>query len=436
MKSDTPEPPPKFSRAALSTFAFRMATAAMSFASVLITARALGPFERGQLALLVAITMLSSQLGGFSIEEANANLAASRPSTRRGLATNSALFAGVLGALSALVIVLVFTVAPAAEGGTTMAMQALAIGAIPVLMLQVYLTFLARAAYAFRVANVSWLMGPGIALIGNAALWTAGKLTVTTAFVSWIVAHVAAVLLLCAYISRGSVGFGRPDMALAFRTLRFGLKAYVGRALLVANYRIDQWILAGIAGPRELGLYSIAVAWAEILFYVPTVLMIVQRPYLVRASAEDAGHRSARAFRVGVMSTVPAAAATILAAPMLTAGIFGEEFAGAADDLRVLALGAYGVVALQQLGDSLTAKGQPLRASMAIGVAFVTGLALDILLIPGFGGVGAALASTIAYTTGGLAVMALYVRFFGTSLSALVPRPSDLASLVWRLLRR
>ena len=52
----------------------------------------------------------------------------------------------------------------------------------------------------------------------------------------------------------------------------------------VGNYRADQWIVGSIAGARELGLYSVAVAWAELLFYLPGVISLLQRPDLVRAT--------------------------------------------------------------------------------------------------------------------------------------------------------
>lgn len=428
-------PAPKFARVVMSTFAFRLVTAGMSFGSVLITARALGPSERGQVALLLAISMVSSQLGGLAVEEANTNIAAEEPSSRRGLAANSIVFAVVFGAICALIIVLVFALAPSADGGTSEVMQWLAIGTVPLLMLQMYLANLARADYAFRIINITWLMGPGITMVGNAGLWAAGELSVTSAFSCWIVAHLAACSVLAWHTVRRSVGFGRPDPPLARRTLRFALKAYVGRALLVGNYRLDQWILAGIAGPRELGLYSVAVAWAEVLFYVPTVLMAVQRPYLVRASPDDAARQSAMAFRTGILCTIPAAVGMIIAAPFLCTTLFGDEFTGAVDDLRLLALGAFGVVALQQLGDALTAKGEPLRASIAMGVAFVTTISFDVLLIPVLGGNGAALASTLAYSAGGAAVILLYLRHFEVSVGTLIPRPSDLATFM-RMLRR
>ena len=46
-------------------------------------------------------------------------------------------------------------------------------------------------------------------------------------------------------------------------------------------------------------------------------------------------------------------------------------------------------------------------------LAFVVTIALDLLLIPSHGGLGAALASTIAYLAGGLAVAVIFVRVLG-----------------------
>ena len=107
--------------------------------------------------------------------------------------------------------------------------------------------------------------------------------------------------------------------------LSFGLKAHLGRAMLFGNYRADQWILGVIAGSTELGLYSVAVAWSEVLFFLPTTLVAVTRPDLVRATAEEARRRSLVVLRGALTLTLICAAIMILAAPILCTTIFGDE---------------------------------------------------------------------------------------------------------------
>ena len=123
------------------------------------------------------------------------------------------------------------------------------------------------------------------------------------------------------------------------------------------------------------------------------------------------------------------AAGLIAAAPILCVTVFGEEFRGAIDDLRILALGAFGIVALKQLGNTLTAQRRPTLASTAIGVGFLSTVVLDVLLIPRYGGLGAALASSLSYTAGGIAVVVISSRALGISPSELLPRMADVARL-------
>jgi O-antigen/teichoic acid export membrane protein len=210
--------------------------------------------------------------------------------------------------------------------------------------------------------------------------------------------------------------------------LRFGLQAHSSRIMTLGNYRLDQWILGTLSTSRELGLYSVAVAWGEALYYLPTALDRVQRPSLVRAASErDAAGLAAAVFRGTVVLTIPLAAAVIVAAPVLCVTVFGEEFRGSIDDLRVLAAGAFGIIALKLLGNALTARGRPLLVTAGVGIAFIATVTLDLILIPSYGGLGAAIASAVAYTAGGLTLAVLFARALATPLRGLVPRVADVA---------
>lgn len=103
--------------------------------------------------------------------------------------------------------------------------------------------------------------------------------------------------LLAAYLVRRLAGFGSLDRRLASEMVGFGIKAHAGRVMKTGNYRLDQWILGSIAGSRELGLYSVAVAWTEALFFLPEALSTC----CARISwARPAGTRDARRPRSSV----------------------------------------------------------------------------------------------------------------------------------------
>jgi O-antigen/teichoic acid export membrane protein len=425
---------PAFASAAVSTFGTQLAVAVLSFASVLVVARALGPAGRGEVALLTTISMLSSTVGLLGVDEANVNFAGTDPSLRRRLATNSLLLATGAGGVCVGLLAALMSMFPSLGGHEASWLRWLALVAIPFLILKIYLRFLVGADFRFGMSNVSWLLPPLTAVVVNVTLAALGALSAATAFGTWVGGHVVATLLLVAYVGRRSAGFGRPDLRLARRTLGFGARSHPGRLMMAGNYRLDQWFVGVMAGTRELGLYSVAVAWSEILFYLPTALVIAQRPSLVRAERADASRRAARVFRASAVLTAAMTAVLFVLAPWLCIAFFGGSFAASADQLRLLSLGAFGILALKLLGNAVTAQRRPGLATVGATAAFVATVVLDLLLIPRYGGIGAAAASAIAYTLGGVVIAVVFGRFFGTRSTLLVPRPTELpwlARAVW-----
>jgi O-antigen/teichoic acid export membrane protein len=420
---------PPFARAAILTYGTNITVAALSLVNVLIVARALGPEGRGDVTFLITVTMITASLFSFGIQQASINYAAAEPHHRPALATNALIFSLVLGALGAATVALLIVAFPAVGGGESASMQALVLTAIPLMIARTYFSFLAQADYAFHVYNLSWLVGPVANVVVNGIMAVTGTISVGSAVGVWIGGQALGVALTMWYVGTQLAGFGRPDLWLARRSLRFGAKAHAGNVMLIGNYRLDQWILGSMAGARELGLYSVAVAWAEALFFLPTALAAVLRPDVVRDSASDAARRAAAVFRVTTVLTIPIAVAMVILAPFLCVTIFGEEFRGSIDDLRWLVPGGFGIVALKILGSTLTAQGKPMLETAAIGVAFVSTVALDVILIPQFGGSGAAVASSLAYLLGGLVACWIFVRTFQGRALDLVPRIREVLEL-------
>jgi len=419
---------PASAGSALLTWGTNVGSAILSLGSILIVARELGPEGRGHVALLTAIALLLGNLATAGVQEANANFAAQEPSTRPALATNSLLLAVALGALAAGALAVLLWAVPDAVGEDTSRRFLWAtVAFVPLIILEIYLLYLAQADYAFVVTNASMLLAPAVAFTGNAAFALTDVLTVRNAVAVWLAGQVAATSLLVWFVARRLGGFGRPDLGLARRSLGFGLRAYVGRVMQLGNYRLDQWLLGAISGARALGLYSVAVAWAEALWYLPTALAAVQRPDLVRSDPRTAGERAARVFRGSILVTAISGILMIALAPFLCTVVFGEPFRDSVGQLRVLVLGAFGIVAVKLLGNALVARGRPGLQSLAVGIGFLGTIVLDVLLIPPYAGMGAAIASSAAYTAAGAAMAVIFVRLLGPRYRDLVPRGSDVA---------
>jgi O-antigen/teichoic acid export membrane protein len=420
---------PSFARSSLLTYSTNVLVALLSLVNVLIVARVLGPEGRGGVAFLMAIALLTSTLATLGVEQSMVNVASAQPSARRALAGNALILAVLLGGVGIAIVQGLIAAFPTVGADSSPELRWLALAAIPVLVLQTFLIVLLQAEYRFALTNATWLATAVLNVGGTGVLAASGRLSVGTAVGTWVGAQALAASFLVWCVARRSTGFGRPDPSLARRTIAFGVQSHLGSVMSIGNYRLDQWILASLAGSRELGLYSVAVAWSEALFFLPTALAAVQRPDLVRAPASEAGRRAASVLRSALLVTVPLAAALLLLAPFLCVTVFGEEFRGSIDDLRVLVAGGFGIVALKLMTNALTARGKPMQATAAIAVAFVSTIALDALLIPSLGGLGAAIASTCAYVAAGVAAALIARRALGMQGRDFLPRLDDIRRL-------
>ena len=337
--------------AALFAYSTQVIVAALTLLNVLVVARALGPSGRGDVVFLITVAILSSQVASLSVSEAISVHAGREPERRASLASNAAILAVVLGLAAAVALALLKVGIPGIGPHVSAGLWALTLVSIVPLILQEYLSRLAMAEYRFAVANLAFAVPALVQVFLNGALYAAGELTVGRAMLAWVCGQALSLTVLIVAVLGSGAGFGRPDPTLGRGMIGFGLKAHGSRSLQWGNYRLDQWLVGALAGSTELGLYSVAVAWAEGLFLLPQAIAIVQRPDLVRDDAKDAGRRAARGFRLVILSTVPLVLGLLVLAPFLCVTIFGAEFGGSVAMLRILAVGR-----LRHRGDEVARK--------------------------------------------------------------------------------
>jgi O-antigen/teichoic acid export membrane protein len=112
--------------------------------------------------------------------------------------------------------------------------------------------------------------------------------------------------------------------------------------------------------------------------------------------------------------------------------LYGERFRPALGPLLFLLPGVAAYSVVRVLGVDFSSRGRPGTPSVIAGLSLVITVALDLILIPRFGAIGAAAASTVAYSCSGALALLLYVRLTGTPLVELVaPTRADFRT-AWR----
>jgi O-antigen/teichoic acid export membrane protein len=206
--------------------------------------------------------------------------------------------------------------------------------------------------------------------------------------------------------------WGRPRSRLATEITVFGSKGQLGGMIALLNLRLDFAILGALAGPAVLGAYAVASKYAEILRLPGTALTWVTYPEFAGMPLERALARARRLVAPAVLCFAVAAGPLLLLAGPVIGLLYGSDFHDAVMPARILLLGMLLSGAAGVSSGFLYGRGRPGRNSLALALGLVVTTVLDVLLIPRFGAVGAAYASTIAYliSDGALTLMLLRHR--------------------------
>lgn len=169
---------------------------------------------------------------------------------------------------------------------------------------------------------------------------------------------------------------------------------------IVIYMRIDQIMIGQIKGDREVGLYASAVRIAEIWFYIPIVLNNLVLPRLV--DAHKAGgtlftEKLQRLYNLmALMGYAVAIPITFFAGPIVNL-LFGSDYAPAAPMLAVLIWAGLFVNLGLARTSYLTIENLLKYLPITVFAAMAINVALNLLLIPRYGGTGAAVATVISY---------------------------------------
>jgi O-antigen/teichoic acid export membrane protein len=216
------------------------------------------------------------------------------------------------------------------------------------------------------------------------------------------------------------------------RVIHYSLPLFVGNAAQFLNYRMDVFFVKNYVGLSAVGVYTVAVGISQLLWLVPNALAAI-----VMRSVAAGGSRTAQLDQVALVNRFclwfVAVSAVLLAA--LAAGgvavVFGPGFQASVRPLLYLLPGTILFSQTVVLSSYLNGVARQLDTTMIACGALVLTVVFDVLLIPRYGVVGAAVASSLSYALSCVAtVLTIRVRAPELKVYALVlVQPGDVARL-------
>lgn len=379
----------------------RGGTLLLSVVTAAITARWLGPTGKGQLAMALLLPGVLQLFLSLGINSANVYFTGSKKLSIAEVTSNSISFA-LLGALAGcfIALFLVFRhLLPVIVPGVPTGFVLLGMIALPLGLLFSNLSSVLQGLRRIGTLNVlnflqKALMIPLLVLF---VIWL--KKGVPGAIVASLAASFLILLATAWRLRREGVDF-RPrwNRRVIRPTLGYGMKGYVGNMLQFFNYRLDSFIVNAFIGPAGVGIYGVSVTLAELLWHLPNSVGFVIFPKAAGTDHKDMNRFTPRVFWIVLAVSLCGAVVLALLGRLAIHIIFSDRFMGAYMPLVALLPGVVLLGAGKVLTNDIAGRGYPHYNSIVAGLALIVTIALDLILIPKMGVLGAALASTGAYS--------------------------------------
>jgi O-antigen/teichoic acid export membrane protein len=211
-----------------------------------------------------------------------------------------------------------------------------------------------------------------------------------------------------------------------------GLRGHVGNVVQTFNYRLDAFLVQGFLGLGAVGLYQTGVLLAETVWYLPNAIGAALLPQIAATGERDTTPRVAR--HTLLLTTIGAVSLIVVVWPALA--LVRPVYLGAVPPMVILLLGVVALSLHKILASDLSGRGLPEYPSITSALALFVTLVADLILIPRYGIVGAAWASTLAYTVQTIALLVIYQHVTGAAWRDLLVLRRDDLQMYKRWLRR
>jgi len=391
----------------VSNFAFQIAKILLGFGSSVIIARALGAEGQGTYSYLILVFGLLGSYGHLGILNATTFFQKRSSFAPDDVFSTNMLYCTV----NAVVLTLIMWIAKASNTFLTDYEDwMLALGLLYILLsyLQILLTSFYVGDERIYKSNAYLFYGNLLYLALLFILFALGQLSVSIAVILNIIMHASSVIFLMVNLR---INF-KPaiNFTLLKAEFKYGIVLYFASLFIFLNYRVDQFMINYSLGKTELGIYSIGVRLAELLFLIPDSVTSALLGRLYNIKIDDASSQKSvliRTTKYTFYMTLVLLVIGIMLVPLVPY-VYGDDFSRAKEVIVLLFIGIVFASIAKVSYSYFTSKGKPIVHLCVTALTLSTNIVLNLFFIPIWGINGAALASTISYTVYGLSYLIIF----------------------------
>jgi O-antigen/teichoic acid export membrane protein len=410
----------------------------LSVISGVMSARLLGPSQKGVLTAAILWPVVLAAVGSVGVLEAITYFSARpRPSTPVVAGTGVTALLILSAALIAIGYPLIGRVL-GVHGSEAVGLGRLGLVCIPLILLGTAFSSVVIGRGEVAFFNVIRCVQPLALCLGTIWLLVVGPISAGAFVAVTIVACAlgcATALVFCVTVIgvewSASVNVGRLIMT-------YGMKSHLGQIASMANLQLDQMMMSTFLASRTLGIYAVAVSIAGGVAMISGAAAISSFSRL--AGEVDEARKLlffGRVARVGLGLALTVASALWLGAPRLVTLLFGEAYVASVAPTRLLLIAAVPLALNTILSSGFKALNRAIIPTKAQLISLGSTIVLLPFLLPRFEAMGAAATSLVAYSVASIYLLVAVRLHCGLSPRALLwPGSSDWQWMASRLSTR
>ena len=385
-------------------FVLRLLRLAFAFFVGVWMARHLGPELWGTLNYALALVILFGPISRLGLEGVVVNELMKRPQDRdRILGSSFALRIAGGGLSMAATIVLVALLRP----GDSLSMILVAIISFGWLFqaydaIDVFFQADERLKYPVHAKSVGLVVSN---LLKIYFILTDAPLPAFAAAAALEIV-VSAGALVVAYRIRGlRIGEWAASRLEMRRLFSLGWPVILSGTFAVVYFKIDIIMLGHMIGQAEVGIYSTAARISEMWYFVPVAISTAMFPSLIQSKMKLGPDvyraRTQELYDFYVWVSLAIAVGVTFAADFIVILLFGEEYARSGGILAIHIWAGIFIFLREALGRWFITENLLAFAFISNGLGAIVNVILNLVLIPRYAAVGAAVATVISYASAG-----------------------------------
>lgn len=260
--------------------------------------------------------------------------------------------------------------------------------------LSVFIQSLGNLRYSAIIAVVQSAVN--ILVIGGA--YTLGVINIRFVLISLLIFQGVALVMLCVGFMKAGFFRGRFSKDLARGMLSTGLKIHLGVISTFVYTKINQLIVFKYCGDYEAGIFAVSLNLAFAIIFIPATLQTVLYPRVIHS--DDDFEVTIRSLRVGFYGWGFMVILIMFFAKPILLIYGGKEFLPSVSTFRILMISAWFLPLSSMVAPYCIKVGAFLALSATALLWGIMSIGLNLLLVPAYSGVGAALSTSLICFTG------------------------------------